>query len=100
MKRIGLPLVLTLGLGLFGASSVSATPQTPSVRVRVFLPLIQRPDSPRAGGCLQFAADARKWGHPFLLRIMHEMNGSWGYPWQETQNGNRRGEFAQAWAVP
>ena len=28
---------------------------------------------------------------------MHEMNGSWGYPWQETQNGNKRGEFVQAW---
>ena len=25
------------------------------------------------------------------------MNGSWGYPWQETQNGNKRGEFVPAW---
>jgi hypothetical protein len=45
----------------------------------------------------QFAMDAKNWGHPFFLRIMHEMNGSWGYPWQETQNGNKRGEFVQAW---
>jgi mannan endo-1,4-beta-mannosidase len=45
----------------------------------------------------QFATDAKNWGHPFFLRIMHEMNGSWGYPWQETQNGNKRGEFVQAW---
>jgi hypothetical protein len=45
----------------------------------------------------QFATDAKTWGHPFFLRIMHEMNGSWGYPWQETQNGNQRGEFVQAW---
>ena len=29
--------------------------------------------------------------------MMHEMNGSWGYPWQETQNGNTRGEYVQAW---
>ena len=45
----------------------------------------------------QFATDAKSWGSPFFLRIMHEMNGSWGYPWQETQNGNKRGEFVQAW---
>ncbi len=45
----------------------------------------------------QFATDAKTWGNPFFLRIMHEMNGSWGYPWQETQNGNQRGEFVQAW---
>ena len=45
----------------------------------------------------QFATDAKNWGYPFFLRIMHEMNGSWGYPWQETQNGNKRGEFVQAW---
>jgi mannan endo-1,4-beta-mannosidase len=45
----------------------------------------------------QFATDAKNWGYPFFLRIMHEMNGSWGYPWQETQNGNQRGEFVEAW---
>jgi hypothetical protein len=45
----------------------------------------------------QFAADAKDWGFPFFLRIMHEMNGSWGYPWQETQNGNNRGEYVLAW---
>jgi hypothetical protein len=45
----------------------------------------------------QFATDAKAWSFPFFLRIMHEMNGSWGYPWQETQNGNQRGEFVQAW---
>ncbi|MGE5602700.1 MAG: glycoside hydrolase family 26 protein [Nitrososphaerales archaeon] len=45
----------------------------------------------------QFATDARNWGHPFFLRIMHEMNGNWGYPWQEDTNGNGRGEFVRAW---
>ncbi len=45
----------------------------------------------------QFATDAKSWGFPFFLRIMHEMNGSWGYNWQETQNGNQRGQFVQAW---
>jgi beta-mannanase len=44
-----------------------------------------------------FAQGARAWGHPFFLRIMHEMNGSWGYPWQEDENGNQRGQFVQAW---
>jgi mannan endo-1,4-beta-mannosidase len=45
----------------------------------------------------QFATDAKKWGYPFFLRIMHEMNGNWGYPWQEDSNGNSRGEFVLAW---
>lgn len=45
----------------------------------------------------EFAAGAKAWGHPLLLRMMHEMNGAWGYPWQEDSNGNQRGEFVQAW---
>jgi beta-mannanase len=45
----------------------------------------------------RFATDAKAWGQPFFLRIMHEMNGAWGYPWQEDVNGNKRGEFVQAW---
>ena len=45
----------------------------------------------------QFATDAKKWGFPFFLRIMHEMNGAWGWPWQEDSNGNKRGEFVPAW---
>jgi hypothetical protein len=43
-----------------------------------------------------WAADARNWGHPFFLRWGHEMNGYW-FPWSEDANGNRRGEYAQAW---
>jgi mannan endo-1,4-beta-mannosidase len=45
----------------------------------------------------RFATGAKDWGYPFFLRIMHEMNGNWGYPWQEDSNGNRRGEFVKAW---
>jgi hypothetical protein len=45
----------------------------------------------------QFATDAKNWSHPFLLRMMHEMNGGWGWPWQEDSNGNKRGEFVPAW---
>lgn len=43
-----------------------------------------------------WAADARNWGNPLFLRWGHEMNGFW-FPWSEDANGNKRGEFAQAW---
>jgi hypothetical protein len=33
---------------------------------------------------------------PVLLRFAHEMNGDW-YPWSEAVNGNRPGEYAEAW---
>lgn len=33
---------------------------------------------------------------PVRLRFAQEMNGNW-YPWSEHANGNRPGEFAQAW---
>ena len=35
-------------------------------------------------------------GHPFFLRWGHEMNSD-RFPWSEDANGNRRGEFVQAW---
>ncbi len=37
-----------------------------------------------------------KWGKPVRLRFAQEMNGNW-YPWAESANGNRRGEFVRAW---
>jgi mannan endo-1,4-beta-mannosidase len=43
-----------------------------------------------------WAQAARSWGHPFFLQFDWEMNGSW-YPWAEGANGNRHGEFVQAW---
>lgn len=43
-----------------------------------------------------WAEQAKKWGHPFFLSFNHEMNG-WWYPWSEQVNGNRDGEFVQAW---
>jgi mannan endo-1,4-beta-mannosidase len=50
----------------------------------------------------RFALGLRDWPTkdrpaPVFLRLMHEMNGNWGYPWQEDSNGNHRGEFVQAW---
>ena len=44
----------------------------------------------------QWATEARQWGHPFFLRFDWEMNGDW-YPWSEARNGNRAGQFVQAW---
>jgi hypothetical protein len=43
-----------------------------------------------------WARGLRAYGRPVLLRFAQEMNGSW-YPWAEGVNGNRRGQFAQAW---
>jgi len=43
-----------------------------------------------------FARDARAFGHPILLRPLHEMNGSW-YPWCGTLNGNAPDDFVGAW---
>jgi beta-mannanase len=44
----------------------------------------------------QWATDAKKWGHPFFLRIGWEMNGGW-FPWGEQAEGNHSGEFAPMW---
>jgi mannan endo-1,4-beta-mannosidase len=44
----------------------------------------------------QYAKAAKTWGHPFFLRLAQEMNGNW-YAWSESENGNSRGQFVQAW---
>jgi hypothetical protein len=44
----------------------------------------------------RWATEAKTWGHPFFLRFDWEMNGNWT-PWSEGVNGNRRGEYVQAW---
>jgi hypothetical protein len=43
-----------------------------------------------------YAAEVKAWGHPFFLRFASEMNGNWT-PWSEMTNGNRAGQYAQAW---
>jgi mannan endo-1,4-beta-mannosidase len=45
---------------------------------------------------VQFATEARDWGHPFFLRPNWEMNGSW-FPWSELANGNSPGQYVAAW---
>lgn len=42
------------------------------------------------------AAEARAWGHPFLVRPFHEMNGRW-VPWGVGVHGNTAAEFVAAW---
>ncbi|MGH2919911.1 MAG: glycoside hydrolase family 26 protein [Solirubrobacteraceae bacterium] len=44
----------------------------------------------------RWAREIAAYGKPVRLRFAHEMNGRW-YPWAERANGNRPGEFAQAW---
>jgi beta-mannanase len=44
----------------------------------------------------QWAKDAKAWGNPFFLVFAPEMNGNWN-PWDESLNGNKAGEFVQAW---
>jgi len=43
-----------------------------------------------------FATAARRWGHPFFLRLDWEMNGNW-FPWGGLVNGNSPAEFVAAW---
>lgn len=43
-----------------------------------------------------WALAAKAWGHPFFLRLAHEMNGDW-YPWCEGANGNTSGQYVAAW---
>jgi len=43
-----------------------------------------------------FARQVDEWGHPFFLRFNPEMNGFW-FPWGESVNGNRPGQFVKAW---
>jgi len=43
-----------------------------------------------------FAAAVARYGGPVRLRFAQEMNGRW-YPWSESSNGNRPGEFVRAW---
>lgn len=45
----------------------------------------------------QFAQDVREWEQELYIRWGHEMNGRWGFTWQEGENGNAPGEFVQAW---
>ena len=44
----------------------------------------------------RWAAAARDWGQPFFLRFNWEMNGDW-FPWSERVNGNRSGQYVEAW---
>ncbi len=44
----------------------------------------------------QWAQDAKAWRYPFFLIFAPEMNGNW-FPWSESVNGNKAGEFVQAW---
>jgi beta-mannanase len=45
----------------------------------------------------RFALAAKAWGHPFFLRFDWEMNLQNWYPWIETVNGNKRGDFVKMW---
>ncbi|MFE7188641.1 glycoside hydrolase family 26 protein [Kitasatospora sp. NPDC057541] len=44
----------------------------------------------------RWAEGVKNLGYPIALRFAHEMNGYW-YPWAEQANGNRRGQYVQAW---
>ena len=43
-----------------------------------------------------WATVAKSWGHPFFLRLAHEMNGTW-YPWCASVNGNTAAQYVQMW---
>ncbi|MFG3600985.1 glycoside hydrolase family 26 protein [Micromonospora chersina] len=43
-----------------------------------------------------WAEGVKSLGYPVAIRFAHEMNGDW-YPWCEKANGNRPGEYVEAW---
>ncbi|WP_346533345.1 glycosyl hydrolase [Micromonospora sp. DPT] len=45
---------------------------------------------------LSWAQGIKSLDYPVAIRFGHEMNGDW-YPWCETVNGNRPGDFVKAW---
>jgi hypothetical protein len=53
-------------------------------------------DGTHDGYIRTFARDAADWGHPFFLRLNHEMNARW-FQWSEHSNGNSPGEYVDAW---
>lgn len=45
----------------------------------------------------QWATDAKNYGYPLYIRLMHEMNGNW-YPWSYNVNGNTNfGDYINAY---
>jgi mannan endo-1,4-beta-mannosidase len=44
----------------------------------------------------EWARGIKDLGYPVAVRFAHEMNGYW-YPWCESANGNRRGDYVAAW---
>lgn len=48
------------------------------------------------GYIARWARDAARFRKPMMMRLMHEMNGSW-YPWSVGQNGNTPKSFKAAW---
>lgn len=46
---------------------------------------------------VQWALDAKAWGHPFFLRFNWEMNGNWQFPWSVQLNGNTPQDYLSAW---
>ncbi len=43
-----------------------------------------------------WAEGVKSLGYPVAIRFAHEMNGYW-YPWCESANGNRDGDYVAAW---
>ncbi len=44
----------------------------------------------------RFATYVAQFKKPVVVRFAHEQNG-WWYPWSEHENGNKPGEYIQAW---
>lgn len=43
-----------------------------------------------------WAQDIKSWGNPLFIRFAHGMNTD-KYPWSESTNNNRAGQYVQAW---
>jgi beta-mannanase len=45
----------------------------------------------------RWALAAKRWNHPFFLRLDHEMNLDCCWPWAEKMNGNTPGSYVAMW---
>lgn len=89
------------------ATAVAARGSIPEIAWEPWDAARNTPNQPRYRLARIIAGDhddhVRRWaravaayGRPLRLRFAQEMNGTW-YPWAESANGNRAGEYVRAW---
>jgi hypothetical protein len=107
------PSIISWGSGFYSAAACAGycqfqTAQFDVVRSAGAIPLFSwgpgwapKVDAQIASGAkdqylLQWAEEAKAWGHPLFLRFAWEMNGSW-FPWGVGADGNTAADYVAMW---